>query len=299
MNAIQRKPLSDEVLFEEHFKKMTSEANAIAAEDVQKVNLEAASAVSSALAIAPGLKRLRETIVATLKDFNIERLDKLEDYTKAFSVANSRYLTATAPPDALKEDYEAALKLRELIHADTLSLISRGYINAEALKDYKGLTGFKNVGMELQSVALLVKDNWETVQGRCGTDLAELENALKLAQRLQLGAGEREVNPAVAAEYADMRNRMFTLFITAYDDARRAVQYLRWHEGDADDIAPTLYVGKASGSSKKKAEQTTESAPAPTASSVQASAAPSPATPLVTPTATKTGTDSKNGPFMQ
>jgi hypothetical protein len=90
---------------------------------------------------------------------------------------------------------------------------------------------------KVSSVALLLKDNWAAVQAKCGTDPAEL----KIAQRIQLGAGEREVNPAVVAEFSDMRNRMFTLFIEAYDDARRAISYLRWHEGDADDVAPSLY----------------------------------------------------------
>jgi hypothetical protein len=35
----------------------------------------------------------------------------------------------------------------------------------------------------------------------------------------------------------DTRNRAFTLLIEAYDDARRAVQYIRYHENDAETIA--------------------------------------------------------------
>lgn len=287
-----KKPIAEEVLFEEHYKKVEPEARALSAEDVQKVNLDVATAVSSALAIAPGLGRLRDTITTTLKDFDIERFDKLEDYTKAFSVANSRYLTAATPPDALRDAYTEGLKLRELLHADIVNLIARGYINSDALADYTGVTGYKNVGTELQSTALLLKDNWETVQGKCGTDLTELEHALKIAQRLQLGAGEREVNPAVLAEFAEMRNRMFTLFIAAYDDARRAVQYLRWHQGDADDIAPTLYAGRGTAASKKRPDKPEDGVPAPAASNVQASPT------AATGTTTRTGTDGFNGPFM-
>ena len=147
----------------------------------------------------------------------------------------------------------------------------------------------------LQALALLLKDNWQSVQGRCGTDASELESALKLAQRLQRGAGEREVNPSVVAEFSDIRNRMFTLFITAYDDARRAIGYLRWHEGDADDIAPSLHISRASSSTKKKEG----SVPAPAASSVQASAAPTVVTSAVATSTVKTGTDSGDGPFMK
>ena len=38
--------------------------------------------------------------------------------------------------------------------------------------------------------------------------------------------------------------RAFTLFSRAYDATRGAVTYLRWNEGDADDIAPSLYKGR-------------------------------------------------------
>lgn len=294
--AVPVRPLSEEILFEEHHKKVEAEARAKAADDVQRVNLDSASAVTTVLALLPGFRRYRDQIIATLKDFNIERFDKLEDYTKAFSVANSRYMTATRQPDALSEDHDEGLKVRELLHADVVNLIARGYIKAEALKDYTGLVGFRNVGVELQTMALLLKDNWATIQGKCGTDPLELENALKLAQRLQLGAGEREVNPAVVAEYSDLRNRMFTLFIEAYDDARRAIQYLRWHEGDAEDIAPTLYVGKGPGASKKKTDKKEESVPAPAASGVQNEAA----TTTVNSDTNKTSTDvAANGPFMK
>jgi hypothetical protein len=42
-----------------------------------------------------------------------------------------------------------------------------------------------------------------------------------------------------------MRQKAFTLFVRAYDEARRAVQYLRAKAGDADSIAPSLYQGRA------------------------------------------------------
>lgn len=35
--------------------------------------------------------------------------------------------------------------------------------------------------------------------------------------------------------------RAYALFARAYDEVRRVVTYLRWHERDADQIAPCLY----------------------------------------------------------
>ena len=43
----------------------------------------------------------------------------------------------------------------------------------------------------------------------------------------------------------ERRARAFTLFFNAYDQCRRAVGYLRWNEDDADQVAPTLFTGRA------------------------------------------------------
>ncbi|MBI5479925.1 MAG: hypothetical protein HY906_13755 [Deltaproteobacteria bacterium] len=39
----------------------------------------------------------------------------------------------------------------------------------------------------------------------------------------------------------DRRDRAFTLLVNAYDTFQRAVTYLRWNEGDAGTIAPSLF----------------------------------------------------------
>jgi hypothetical protein len=36
------------------------------------------------------------------------------------------------------------------------------------------------------------------------------------------------------------RQRTFTYFLTTYDHVRRAIQFVRWRAGDADDIVPSL-----------------------------------------------------------
>jgi hypothetical protein len=247
--------IPEEVLFEESYERVLPEARLLDKTDLRRVNLEPAAAVSAVLTIAPAIQAYREDIVTTLKDFNIERFDRLEDYAKAFSVAHSRYLSSAAPSNSLKGIYEEGKRLRELLHSDVENLILRRYINQEALRDYKGLVGYHNVGMELQSLALLLKDHWETLQGKCATHPSELEHALKLSQRLQLGAGERNVKPIEVTAEAELRNRMFTLFIDTYNDARRAIQYLRWRERDADKIAPNLYTNNRPRGKKKQASR--------------------------------------------
>jgi hypothetical protein len=49
----------------------------------------------------------------------------------------------------------------------------------------------------------------------------------------------------VPADAIQIRQRLFTLFVTAWDQVRRALGFLRWNEDDVDDIAPSLYAGRA------------------------------------------------------
>jgi hypothetical protein len=115
-----------------------------------------------------------------------------------------------------------------------------------------------------------------------------VEHALKVAAHLLGLTGQKDQSPVVVAAAADMRKRAFTLFSRAYDDARRAIIFLRWHKEDADTIAPSLYASRGGSKKKSNAE---ESIPAPAASSVQTTAP----TTTATPTAAQA---SGNNPFM-
>src|SRR5688572_5909064 len=90
----------------------------------------------------------------------------------------------------------------------------------------------------------MMREKWSEVQGRTALQAAELDAAEALADRLVSGVGAREQGPTIVLEAADRRRRAFSLFARAYDQARRAVIYLRWDQGDADDIAPSLYAGR-------------------------------------------------------
>ena len=55
-----------------------------------------------------------------------------------------------------------------------------------------------------------------------------------------LGARTRTDRATAAADARDLRTRAFTLFENAYDQCRRAVNYLRWNHGDVESYTPVL-----------------------------------------------------------
>lgn len=259
--------------FEEAYQRVEPELAALSPDELAPINLEIASAVATVLFLWAGILKLRDTIVRELVAFDIVRFDKIVDYAMALGYANTMYLVATQPPDEQQMIYDESAAMRETLHTDTRALIGRGFIKEASIKELKGLTGYKNIAVDLQILATVLKASWPTIEGQCAIQMSELDHALKLSTVMFGIVGFRENGSDAQAATANIRVRAFTLFVRAYDDARRAVIFLRWHEGDADSIAPSLHPGRSM-SKKKPTDKPNASPPAATAISPAQSVVP-------------------------
>ena len=293
--TITKTTVDDQAKFEEAYKRVEPDLLAVSPDDIAPINLDIASAVATVLYLWAGILRLRDTIVRVLIDFDIVRFDKIEDYAMALGHANTMHLIATQPPDELQAIHDESAAMRETLYTDTMALIRRGFIKEASIKELKGLTGYKNIAVDLQILASLLKANWPAIEGKCGIQMSELDHALKLSTVMFGIVGFRDNGSDAQAATADMRARAFTLFTRAYDDARRAVIFLRWHEGDADSIAPSLHPGRA-GSKKKPTDDANDTPPEVTPAETPAQPAPHGGNTSATPAAKSD--IAANGPFM-
>ena len=88
----------------------------------------------------------------------------------------------------------------------------------------------------------LLRERWDVVQAKCPLTFADLDTFAAKALDLLVGVGIKDQGPVTTGEAALNRQRAFTLLHLAYDEARRAVLYLRPNDGD--EIAPSLYAGR-------------------------------------------------------
>lgn len=304
-NLTQRSDVNDEILFEESYQRVLPEMRALSPDELMQITIDVPSAISTVLGVVKELPRYRDAMTKQLPEFDLARFDRLEEYAMALSHANTLYATATKPPDDLKAVYEEGLKLRERLHADTTTLVVRELINPSTLKEYTGLVGHKNVATELQILAQVLKESFKQIEGKCAATVPEIDRALKVAARLLRIVGEREQRAAVVQETTDLRNRAFTLFDAAYDEARRGIIYLRWHEGDADTVTPSLYAGRGGTRRRAEPESGTSDAgsvPPPDASGVSETPQRSPTSPANAATGTTAGRSAADvaasGPFI-
>jgi hypothetical protein len=259
--------------FQEAYAKVLDELKAVAPSDYVSINTDVPTAVTTVLGAVPGIQALRPRVVADLPNLDIARFDKLETYTMALGHAHAGYMAASQPVEALEALSEEGSALRDLMVLDANALGARNLIDRDALKQLKGIKGYRNVAFDLLALARIFRDHWTAVQGKCALQLDEIKRAELLGNRILRAVGQREQAPTTVVEAAEMRQRAYTLFIGAYEHAQRAIRFLRWEQEDWETIVPSIY--NASRSRRRDTDEAT--APAITPQPATASA-PKPAT---------------------
>jgi hypothetical protein len=236
---------SNEVVAKEAYARVKAEWAALEADQLLRVNLDIPIAAQTILGALPEVKAFRERIVKELSSFDVVKFDKLEDYVLALVSIHSRYVMATQPPDDLAELSVAASALRERLTSDAKTLSLRGLFDGRKVEALKGSTGYRNVGLDLQSLSEELEAVWPQIVGKCGTTAEELKAASQMATRLLRVVGVRDQAPVVLAAMVEERMRAFTVVIKVWEEARAAIGYLRRDQEDLESIAPNLYTGKA------------------------------------------------------
>lgn len=230
---------------------------ALSTDDLLIVNVDLAALVllirgklAAVLALRPELARLPH--------FNLALFDHLEDYTGALFYTQAMYVT-DAPPEA---DL-APLAQRCAGHLDTLlvattALLERGLLPKELLHSVGRTNAHDKLVLNTQALVERLRAAWPTIGTRTALTPEDLTAAETAATALGDALSARAAAEARTAEAAELRQRAFTLFVRAWDEARRGVTFLRWHEGDADQLAPSPYINRGPHRSPKKTEPSTD-----------------------------------------
>jgi len=223
---------------------------AIAVDDLLPINLEAVAAAGTVEGVLPKVLLLHDQMQKELPAFDLNNLDKLELYALALLQAHTLSLGANPIPENVAALGTDATEQRAQLLSDATALAKRGLISSAALDKLNGPNGYYNTATDLLTIANMLRTNWAAISGKTGVTEYELDRAEVVGDQLVRAMGKREHSAATIAAVALERQQAYTLFVEAYDEVRRAVSYLRWHQNDADEIAPSLYAGR--NTSKKK-----------------------------------------------
>lgn len=203
------------------------------------VNLDVPAAVGRALAHAPAICALRAPIASALPLQPLADLDLLETYAFAAWFAHVRCLGERPARGRALFD-EAIARRRELREA-CAALARKGLLDRGRLSACRGRLRTADVATELVALCSLLAERWDAIARRTALERADVAAACSVGHRLLLALEARPDDAAFEA-----RARAFTRFVQAYDACRRAVAVVRRADGDADRIAPSLYVRRTS-----------------------------------------------------
>lgn len=264
--------------YREAFEATAAERAALDEQELAPINIDVLAAVSTVNAAMPEIRAMRGAIGKTFVSFDLAQFDRLHTYALALQHAQVLYAAAIRSTEPTQELAARAVRLREMLVSDITALVNRGVLDGKRLAQLRGGTGFRNAAFDLQVLAAILREHWGAISSRTMVQFSEVEQAEALGADLTDAVDGREQVSSVAVAAASERTRAFTLFFRAYDEARRAATFLRWHEGGSDSVVPSLYAGRG-GRGKNESEVGQGLQPAPVAPVVVAPAVVAPVVP--------------------
>lgn len=217
------------------------EIDALLPEQVRRINLYVPAAVATALGTLPKLLTLRKAMLEL--PGGADALDKLEVYCLATLYAHALTVYQDDGETALRACLNEAAPLRERLLSSAELLARFGFFDEAQVASIRRGTGYLDTAQDLTSLAALFRAAWGEVSSKTFVTKGEIERAAQLGPLLIQAFGRRQQGTDGAGKLGEAQDRLsraYTLFFNAYDACRRAVAFLRWREGDADNFAPTL-----------------------------------------------------------
>jgi hypothetical protein len=201
--------------------------------------LDLSMAAETIFGSLPQLIRIRPALVAHFEKevvgVRIDRLPLLASAAKRVEVELG-LVAALRDLSPLSRDVVA---MHGLLFTDAQAMANRGIIDPTRLESCKPLQGYRTQYHNLLALEALLRDALPRAAGQTLLTEVDLDRAQKLGQQMMAAIGLRDRATSLPA--AEVRMRCLSLLVDTYEEVRRDVTHLRWHERDADDIAPSLW----------------------------------------------------------
>lgn len=225
------------------FARVRVEIEAVPREQVRRLSIYVPNATVLVLGALPKLLALRDAMRATFLAPPFPLLDKLRDYALAAAYAHSRVLPRDAGETHLRALVNEATPLRERLLSSAETLTKFDLLDARQVAAIRQGTGHVNTAQGLSALAALFREAGPAVVSKTALTKADLKRAGELSTRLLDALGQRQSGADGSGDPGEADDRLgkaYELLARAYGECRRVVAFLRWHEGDADLIAPPL-----------------------------------------------------------
>lgn len=224
---------------------------AMVAGPLRVVDVPLQDAVAVVLAAIPRLAPWREHLLALaelVKPGDAETrgyIERLRVFAAAALHADAQAVAATSSAPPRINPRESGKNQRAALLKQADALAAAGYLDAAAVQEVrKGpQNATKEIARDLAALVALFLRHWEEIHDKTPVTREQLNQAMVTAADLL----EQVIDPGAAppaTPEAALRAAAFTLLHRAYEENRRGMAFLRYHERDADEIAPSLYTAR-------------------------------------------------------
>lgn len=217
------------------------EMRALREESIGWIEHDVTRIASLAITYFPKIESLFPEFYQFGPAFHDDWVRDLVRYAHAALHAYSVYRDNPEPDGSLPHLVKRAGALRTLLVMDCLDLVERELLSDRWYKDFSGGVGAQSIACDLLVLRSLLREARAKRQLQLASTLHDLDEAEILAETiLRRWADPRNSEPLIW-EPADLHLRAFTLLDRAYQEARRAVVFLRWGKEDDHEYAPEPY----------------------------------------------------------
>jgi hypothetical protein len=230
----------------EAFALVRPEIEAVPAHALIRINLDLPRAARCGLVAAERIEPLLPEL-ARLHRYDIRAVRMLGTYALAMLHTHDLAAEGDAELPPLPVLVTEAAPLREGLLRTAELLAHFGLVSPERAAAIRRGHGHADLAEDLLALGRLLVELWPRVHDKVVATRAQVDRAITLSALLHkaLARHEAEQNPLTRhTSRRYLRTQAFTVFYRAYEETRRGVTYLRWYDGDARAIVPSLYPRK-------------------------------------------------------
>ncbi|UJR83829.1 hypothetical protein [Sandaracinus amylolyticus] len=206
------------------------------------LGLEPSAAAGIVMGSLPRIAKHRAAIGAQFGEDGLAIIDDLLVVAHAAVQADVE-LTASDSASDMAEPFAELAQDHKLLLTDCDSLANRKLLDPARVDLGRPLQGYRTVITSTLVLVALLRESWATVRGKTPLTVEDIDRAERRATGLLHRLNAREQG-STRLPAADIRARALGLLVKTYGEARRMLSYVRWWEGDADTIAPSLWSGR-------------------------------------------------------
>jgi hypothetical protein len=193
------------------------------------------------LARLPKIMALRSRVASSLADFDMRAIDKLAQHLRAMCYAHWLFQSTRVSFERLQGWLGEWPTVQERLIAEARRQPTSDLRNRSALEHCANPGKFCQGLSNAQRLCCLVRPLPNEFDVTTGLRSHEIAHAQLLAELMAIIDVQGDDLHKLETTLRLNRQRAFTLFLLSYDQVRRATQFIRWSEGDADEIAPALH----------------------------------------------------------